>query len=76
MTKPRLDRVMRREIARGIWSLFALLSDQMTLSFDEGGITIRVGFNEAQDLDGAGLVFGMTRSYEHYEEHPVNIRQP
>ena len=76
MNKPRLDSHMRREVARGIWSIFALLSEQMTLSFDEEGVTIRVGFTEHQDLDGPTLCFGITKAYDHYEEHQVRERHP
>ena len=72
----RLDTSIRREIARAIWAIFALLSDQITLSFDEDGLTIRVAFNEVQDLDGPDLVWGITKSYDHYEEHPAKVRHP
>ena len=67
-TKKRLDLHTRKEIANEVWRIFGLLSNLISLAFDEEGVTVRVRFKEKHELDGPDIVYGNISDYQEYVE--------
>ena len=71
-----LNQAIRKEIANEVWRVFALHSDNICLSYDGDGITIRVPFIAPMNLGGPEFVAGQISDLNQYTEIPVGHRKP
>jgi hypothetical protein len=66
-----LDKATRREIAEEVWRVFALISSNTALAFDQNGVTIRVALKEKHEIpEGCPFIYGNIRNLRDYKENP------
>jgi len=71
----KLDSHIRKEISNEVYRIFALMSSRISFAFDGEGVTIRVAFDNPQDLNGPEFISGVSEGINKYFEVPVGKRQ-